>query len=109
MNKLPSFKRLNLGAKKRVKGNWRKPHGIDSKQRQKLKAYGAIPDIGYRSKRSQRFLHPSGLEAVLVSNASQLHTLDVSKQCVRFSSTLGSKKRKMLEKIVKEKKLKLVN
>ena len=108
-HKIPKFQRMNVHSIKRVKANWRKPRGIDSKQRQKLKAYGAIPDIGYRTPRSERYLHPSGLMAILVSNASQLQALDAKTQCVRFSSTIGAKKRKQLVKIASEKKLKMVN
>ncbi len=100
---------MNVHSIKRVKNKWRKPHGIDSKQRQKLKAYGAIPDIGYRTPRAQRGLHPSGLRAVLVSNAGQLSALDPSKVCIRFSATLGKAKRAALEKIALDRKFKVVN
>ena len=100
---------MNVHSKKRVKPTWRKPHGIDSKQRQKLKAYGAIPDIGYRTPRSERGLHPNGLQEVLVSNAFQLAGIDAKTKCVRFSSTLGKKKRTQLEKMVREKKVKILN
>lgn len=109
MHKIPKFQRMNVYTKKRVKAKWRAPHGIDSKQRQKLKAYGAIPDVGYRTPRSERDLHPNGLAEVIVSNASQLTSIDAKKQCVRFSSGVGKKKRIQLEKIAKEKKLKMVN
>ncbi len=108
-HKIPSFQRMNVHSKKRVKNNWRKPRGIDSKQRQKLKAYGAIPDVGYRTANAQRNLHPNGLKEVLVSNAKQLVSLDASKTCIRFSATLGKKKKTELQKVAKEKKLKMVN
>ena len=107
--KIPKFRRMNVGTMKRVKANWRKPHGIDSKQRQKLKAYGAYPVIGYRTPRAERGLHPNGLKEALVSNAKQLEALDAKVNCVRFSSTVGKKKRVLLEKLCREKKLKMVN
>ncbi len=108
-HKIPSFQRMNIHSKKRVKNKWRKPRGIDSKQRQKLKAYGAIPDIGYRTANAERGLRSNGLKEVLVSNAKQLVGLDAVKNCIRFSATLGKKKKTQLEKIAKEKKLKMVN
>lgn len=109
MHKIPRFQRMNVHSKGRVKAKWRAPHGIDSKQRQKLKAYGAIPDIGYRTPTNQRYLHPSGMAEVLVSNASQLSNIDAKSTAVRFSSTLGKKKKTQLEKICRENKIKTVN
>ncbi|MDP3742680.1 MAG: eL32 family ribosomal protein [Candidatus Micrarchaeota archaeon] len=108
-HKIPSFQRMNIHSKKRVKNKWRKPRGIDSKQRQKLKAYGAIPDVGYRTALSERDKHPNGLMEVLISNEKQLAGIDAAKNCIRFSATLGKKKREKLMKIVKEKKIKTVN
>lgn len=107
--KLPKFKRLNVHTFGRVKNNWRKPRGIDSKQRQKLKAYGAIPDIGYRTPRSERNLHPSGLREALVANERDAAGLDAKKTAVRFSATLGKRKRILLEKKLKEKGFKILN
>ncbi|MFH1247025.1 MAG: eL32 family ribosomal protein [Candidatus Micrarchaeota archaeon] len=107
--KLPSFQRMNVHSKKRVKDKWRAPHGIDSKQRQKLKAYGAIPGIGYRTPRSERGLHPCGLKELLLTNLKQLTSADPVKVCIRFSATLGKKKREQLKKIAREKKFKMVN
>ena len=109
MKKLPKFKRLNVHSHVRVKDNWRKPRGIDSKQRQKLKAYGAQPDVGYRTPRAERHLHPSGLHEVLVAHEKDLQGIDAKKFAVRFSSTLGRKKRITLEKKVKEKAFKILN
>ncbi len=94
---------------KRVKNKWRAPHGIDSKQRQKLKSYGAIPDIGYRTPRSERDLHPNGLKEALISNAKQLASFDPKLVCIKFSATVGKKKRILLNKIASEKKFKVVN
>ncbi len=107
--KLPTFQRMNVHSMKRVKNKWRAPRGIDSKQRQKLKAYGGIPGIGYRAPRVERDFHPTGLKEVLVSNAHQLASVDPAKQCVKFSATLGKKKKTELIKIAKEKKIKTVN
>ncbi len=103
------FQRMNIHSKKRVKNKWRKPHGIDSKQRQKLKAYGVFPDIGYRTPRKQRNLHPSGLIEALVVNEEQFSSLDPKLHCIKFSSSLGRKKRTVLEKIARDKRFKMVN
>lgn len=108
-HKIPSFQRMNVHSKKRVKDKWRKPRGIDSKQRQKLKAYGAIPDVGYRTAVIERYKRSNGLMEVLVSNEKQLVGIDAAKACIRFSATLGKQKREKFAKIAKEKKIKMVN
>ncbi len=108
-HKIPSFQRMNIHSKKRVKNKWRKPRGIDSKQRQKLKAYGAIPDVGYRTAVIERYRRSNGLIEVLVSNEKQLAGVDAVKMCIRFSATLGKKKRDKLVKLAKDKKIKMVN
>ncbi len=109
--KLPKFQRLNVHTFKRVKNVWRKPRGIDSKQRQKLKAYGAYPDVGYRTPRNERHL-VGGMVVILVANEKDLAKAakeDPKKNVVRFSGTLGKKKRLVLDKKAKEWKLKVLN
>ncbi len=107
-----TFKRQNLrgkGKKARVKDSWRRPRGIDNKLRKKLRAYGVMPDIGYRSAKKERCLHPCGLPEVLVCTEKDFASLDSKKFCVRFSSTLGRKKRDILRKSALTKGFKLVN
>ena len=72
MVKHPKFVRPNLRKVKRVKDKWRKPHGIDSKQRQKLKWAGAVVNKGYRGSVVSRGLHPLGKAEVLVRNFGEL-------------------------------------
>ncbi len=100
---------LGRNRKARVKTGWRKPMGIDNKVKRNLKAYGVSPDIGYRTPKKERNKHPSGLPEVLVSNEKQLSSLEPSKVCIRFSASLGKKKKIMLIKICNEKKFKMVN
>ncbi|MFA6048952.1 MAG: eL32 family ribosomal protein [Candidatus Micrarchaeia archaeon] len=107
--KHPKFQRLNYGAKKRVKAAWRMPHGIDSKQRIKLKWAGALPAIGYRGKKANRDLHPCGLHEIIVHNAKEVLALAGKKVCGRIAATVGKKKREELAKIASEKAVKLLN
>ena len=103
------FQRPNIygrNKKKRVKNTWRKPRGIDSKQRKKRKGYGIHPDVGYGTPKQERNKHALGLVDVLVSNKKQLDSLDPSKNCIRFSSTLGKRKKAEFRKIANEKKFK---
>ena len=91
--KKPKFRRQESWRYKRVKENWRFPRGIDSKMRKKVKGWPASPNIGYRSPRKSRGIHPSGYEEVRVANVEQLEQVDPASQAVRISRTVGAKRR----------------
>ncbi len=106
--KIPSFVRQNRNFKKRVaRTGWRKPRGIDNKQRIKNRGTGALPKIGYGTNAATRHFHPSGMKETLVSNAGQLDA--VKDGAVRFSGTLGRRKYEALKKKALGKKLKVLN
>ena len=108
--KHPTFARMNYGRTKRsrVKDNWRKPRGIDNKQRVGLKYVPASPGIGYRSPKSIRGLHPSGLRPVLVSNV--MGVLSAAKDsAILIASGVGEKKRVAIVKVAAEKGFKVLN
>lgn len=104
----PKFQRQNYGSIKRVGRAWRKPHGIDSKQRLQWKSAGALPTVGYRNAKSVRYLHPSGFREVRVRNEKELRAVEKN-TAARFSAAIGEKKRKVLRKIASELKVKLLN
>ncbi len=105
----PRFKRHGTHMK-RVRDSWRKPHGHHSKTRLKKKHAGAMPTVGYRSPRKVRGLHPSGREDVLVHNKSELEAVeDAENTAIRFSSTLGKRKKEMLTRRAFEKDLYVIN
>ena len=109
MKKLPSFKRSNVSKFKRLKNAWRKPRGIDNKQRMRRKSAGAIPKIGYRQARKERGFHPSGLMEVLVHNENELRRVSPQKEVARIAGSVGGKKRVEIRKIAQELKVKLLN
>ncbi len=89
----PKFIRQESWRYKRVKPNWRRPRGIDSKMRLKKKGKPPLVSIGYRGPRAVRGLHPTGFEEVLVHNPKELETIDPSRQAVRIASAVGRRKR----------------
>lgn len=109
MNKKnPAFVRQNKRYKRRVHGTgWRKPRGIDNKQRISKKGTGALPKIGYGVSKKQRHYHPHAGKEVLVQNEGDLSR--VKDEAVRFSGTLGKRKYGALKKIAEERKLKVLN
>jgi len=106
--KHPKFQRPNRAVSKRVSLSWRKPRGIDSKQRMHLNWAGARPDIGFRSARATRGLHPSGAKEVLVRNAKEFDA--AAQGCViRFAAKLGGRSRALLRMKAAERGVKVLN
>jgi len=90
--KKPAFNRQESWRFIRVKSSWRKPKGIDSKMRVKTKGWPKSVDVGYRTLKRVRGLHPSGFEEILVHNVRDLEGITPS-QAVRISHTVGERKR----------------
>jgi len=95
----PKFVRQESWRYVRVKENWRRPRGIDSKMRLKLKSRPALVSIGYGSPRKVRGLHPSGKREVLVHNVEELERINPEVEVARIAHTVGLRKRiQILEK-----------
>ncbi|MEM4586521.1 MAG: 50S ribosomal protein L32e [Desulfurococcaceae archaeon] len=88
---------------------WRKPKGIDNKMRLKLKGYPPMVEVGYRSPRLVRGMHPSGFKPVVVSCIKDLDKLDPRIHAIYLDSSIGLKKRMELAKIALEKGFKVIN
>ncbi|MHA1268736.1 MAG: 50S ribosomal protein L32e [Candidatus Helarchaeota archaeon] len=91
--KRPQFRRYESWRYKKVKPRWRRPRGIDSSSRKKEKTGIKLVNIGYRSPKKVRGLHPSGFREVLVHNANQLEKLNSKYEAARIGSTVGILKR----------------
>ncbi|MEM3001087.1 MAG: 50S ribosomal protein L32e [Candidatus Nitrosocaldus sp.] len=105
----PEFVRQESWRYKRVKENWRKPKGIDSKMRLQVKGWPKIVKVGYRGPRVARYLHPSGYRDVLVHNVEELSRLDASRDAARIASTVGARKRAAILSKAKELGIKVLN
>jgi len=90
--KKPVFRRHESWRLKRVKPSWRRPTGLDNKMRLKRKGWPKSVDVGYRSPKGARGLHPSGFDEVIVHNLQDLAAL-TPEQAARISHTVGRRKR----------------
>ena len=108
-SKKPDFIRYESWRYKRVKPNWRRPRGIDSKVRQKKKGWIRMPDVGYRSPKTVRGIHPSGFEEVIVYRPQDLENLDPTKHAVRIAHSVGTKKRLAILEKAEELELVVLN
>ncbi|PKL54429.1 MAG: 50S ribosomal protein L32e [Candidatus Methanoperedenaceae archaeon HGW-Methanoperedenaceae-1] len=107
--KKPNFRRTDSHKKKRVPESWRKPRGMHNKMRIGIRGKCALVQSGYGSPAAVRGLHPSGFEEMLVNNLKDLENIKVETQAARIASTVGMKKRIMMEEKAVELGLKVLN
>ncbi|MBS3123389.1 hypothetical protein J4437_02005 [Candidatus Woesearchaeota archaeon] len=93
----------------RVKDRWRTPRGRHSPIRQKHRGKPRLVSVGYGSPKEVKGLHRSGVERVLVSNASQLLAIDKTKQGAILSASLGGKKKLELLRLAQKENISLLN
>jgi len=91
------FERYGWRSKKKLSKSWRRPRGLDNKLREHIAAKGAWVNVGYRRKRDERGLHPSGFREVLVYNPRELANLMPDEVVVRIASGVGGRKREQIE------------
>jgi len=89
----PDFKRQESWRYKRVDKSWRRPRGLDSKMRKRVKGWPKSVAIGYRGPKEARGLHPSGYVEVLVRNLDDVGGVNPETQAVRIARTVGGRKR----------------
>ncbi|MDD3977007.1 50S ribosomal protein L32e [Methanomicrobium antiquum] len=104
-----TFKRQGISRKKRLEDTWRRPRGLQSKQRKLIRAKGRHPKPGFGSPRAVRGMHPSGFEEVIVFNVAGLADVDAQVQAIRISSTVGGKKRSEIQAKADEMDVKILN
>lgn len=105
----PQFVRQESWRYKRIKPNWRRPRGIDSKMRLEVKGWPKRVKVGYRGPKAVRGLHPSGYKEVLVHNVKELEKLDPETEAARIAHTVGTKKRREILERAKELGIKVLN
>ncbi|MEM2935201.1 MAG: 50S ribosomal protein L32e [Candidatus Thermoplasmatota archaeon] len=89
----PRFIRQQLWQVKRLRDVWRRPRGVDSKQRKHYHYRPPLPRIGYSSPKKVKGLHPSGFKERLVYSLKDMEGIDAEKEAIRIAHTVGKKKR----------------
>jgi large subunit ribosomal protein L32e len=108
-HKKPKFRRQESWRYKRVENTWRKPHGIDSKMRKKIKGWPVSPTTGYRSPKKTRGLHPSGFVETRVQTVEDLDGIDPELQAIRIARTVGGRKRVEILALAEKKGIHVLN
>jgi large subunit ribosomal protein L32e len=91
--KKPDFVRQDAHKKVKLKPNWRRPKGSDSKMRKGLKGYRRSVRIGWGSPRAVKHLHPTGLFELRISSVSDLSSVDPKRDGIIINSSVGIKKK----------------
>lgn len=95
--KTPVFKRTEWFRYKRLsRSGWRKPHGMDNKQRRNYKYRSSLVRIGHGKVKEARGLHPSGFREVHVMNTTDLDAIDPETEAARVGKTVGGRKRELI-------------
>ncbi|MFA7562986.1 MAG: 50S ribosomal protein L32e [Methanoculleus sp.] len=105
----PAFKRRGLHRKTKLEDVWRRPRGLQSKQRRQFKAKGALPRPGYGAPAAVRGMHPSGYTEVRVFTPSDLVDLNPETQAVRIAGSVGNRKRGAIQEQALALGLKVLN
>jgi large subunit ribosomal protein L32e len=105
----PEFRRQESWRYKRIGDRWKKPDGIDSKMRYKLKGWPKHAGIGYGSPKETRGLHPSGYREVIVRNIDDLSKINAKTEAIRIAHTVGMKKRAEISVRANEKAIHILN
>lgn len=107
--KRPEFVRQESWRYVRVKPNWRRPKGKDSKMRLQVKGWPPLVKIGYRTPKDYRNLHPSGYKEVLVYRPEDLQGLNPEIHAIRIASSVGMRKKLLIVEKARKLGLKILN
>ncbi|HTW40283.1 MAG TPA: 50S ribosomal protein L32e [Thermoplasmata archaeon] len=82
--------------------SWRRPRGLQSKQRRHYGYRTQIVSIGYRSPAKVRGLVPSGFRPILVRTPDDLEHLDAKTEAAIIARTVGTRRRLTLEEAARK-------
>ncbi len=83
-------------------GAWRRPRGLQSKQRRHYGYRTQIVSIGYRSPAAVRGLVPSGFRPIIVHTPDDLERIDARTEAAIIGRTVGTRRRLTLEETARK-------
>jgi large subunit ribosomal protein L32e len=89
--------------------SWRRPRGLQSKQRRHYGYRPEVVSIGYRSPASVRGLAPNGFRPVIVRTEVDLDRLDPAHEAAVIARTVGTRRRLTLEDAARRKGIHVLN
>tara|TARA_B100001750_G_C15467512_1_gene577898 strand:- start:26 stop:655 length:630 start_codon:yes stop_codon:yes gene_type:complete len=108
--KQPAFRRQEWYRYKRLsRTGWRKPKGMDSKQRKNKKWRTPMARVGFGKVAEARGLHPSGFSEVMVHRPDDLDQIDPKKEAARIGRSVGKRKRIVIHEKADELGIRILN
>lgn len=108
--KQPAFRRQEWYRYKRLaRTGWRKPKGMDSKQRKNMRWRTPMARVGYGKVADVRGLHPSGFSEVMVHRPDDLDEIDPKTEAARIGKTVGNRKRALIHEKADELGIRVLN
>mgnify|MGYP002885725107 CR=1 FL=1 len=94
-----------------MKDSWRRPRGIDSRQRRKFKGLTLLVHVGYGSDKKTRHMLPSGFHKFVVKNVKELELLMMQNRryAAEIAHNVSSRKRKEIEERAAQLNIKVLN
>jgi large subunit ribosomal protein L32e len=83
-------------------GAWRRPRGLQSKQRRHYGYRSQIVSIGYRSPAAVRGLVPSGFRPIIVHTPKEIEGIDPATEAAIIARTVGTRRRLTLEETARK-------
>merc|ERR1711988_1054779 len=95
----------------KVKASWRRPRGIDSRQRRKFKGLTQLVHIGYGSDKKTRHRLPSGFYKFTISNTKELELLLMQnrKYAAEIAHNVSARKRKEIVERANQLNIRVLN
>ena len=103
--RLQRFKRFQSDRFMRVGESWRKPKGIDNRQRRRFKGSAPMPSIGYGSNKKTKHMSASGHKTFLVRNVADVELLLMHARSYAAEIAHNVSARKRIEIVAKAKQL----
>jgi large subunit ribosomal protein L32e len=90
-------------------GNWRRPRGLQSKQRRHYGYRAKIVRVGYGSPARTRGRTPTGFLPIIVRTAEDIAGIEVSQEAAIIARTIGTRRRLVLEEACRKRGVHILN
>ena len=90
-------------------GTWRRPRGLQSKQRRHYGYRPKVVRVGYRSPAKVRGLVPSGFRPILVRTPDDLTGMNAHLEAAVIARTVGTRRRLVLEEVARKLGIRVLN